>query len=81
MYYPSVTMNTVPTAKLSIASSMNQRCDAIQAIRVMNGTCPDGYDLWYRRDKDPDNRRIPPDYQDSLEHVVNWGQDGDESTA
>lgn len=38
---------------------------------------PDGYDLWYRRDRNPDNPQIPPDYQSSWDHVVNYGNDED----
>ena len=39
----------------------------------------DGFDLWYRRDKDPDHPRVPPDYSNDLNHVVNFGTDVNES--
>jgi len=39
----------------------------------------DGFDLWYRRDKDPDNPRVPPDYESAYNHLINMGSDIEES--
>ena len=36
---------------------------------------PDGYDLWWRRDANPDQPEIPPDYQSVWSHIVNFGDD------
>jgi hypothetical protein len=53
-----------------------------QSRRLNNGESwsirvPDGYDLWYRRDRNPDNPAIPPDFQSSWGHIVNYGNDED----
>ena len=42
---------------------------------------PDGYDLWYRRDNDPDHPEIPPDFQNDWNHIVNSGEDVNEDIA
>jgi hypothetical protein len=34
-----------------------------------------GYDLWYRRDRNPDSPQIPADYQGTWDHVVNYSND------
>lgn len=42
----------------------------------------DGFDLWYRRDQDPDHPTVPPTYKaPPWEHVRNSGQDETEVIA
>ena len=41
----------------------------------------DGYDLWYRRDLDPDHPTIPPIYANSWNHLVNYGDDREEDVS
>lgn len=35
----------------------------------------DGFDLWYRRDWDPDHPTVPPSYRNIWNHINNFGSD------